>query len=457
MDAVFALASNVAGTRYKDLPSKAIHVAKMDILDTLGTAIAGSTFPGSREVVEMVSEWGGKEQSIIISYGTRVPAPHAALANGTMPRAIDYEDTHDAAILHAGSSVVTAAFAVSELKGRVNGRDFIAAVASGIDLECRLGLATLLSPVESGMSYSSMYGYFGACAAASKIMNFNSDQTVNALGIAFSQMSGDAQCYAEGSTTKAMGTGFAAQAGVISALLAQKGITGARNFLEGQRGLYSTILQNKYHPEALTLELGRRFEVVNLSFKPYPSCRYTHAPIGAALSLINQHRFKPGDIEAVTVYIGKNADFLTDPIDRKRRPGTPLDAQFSIPWTVASAIVKKKVGVESFIPTAFSDPEVLRTADKIVTTVDHKLSERGIEASVVEIKTKDGTTYTKRIDFAKGNPNNPMNDNEIIDKFRDCASFSVKPLVEKNIDEVIGMVCDMEQVADVSTIIQLLG
>ncbi len=141
MDAAIAFAKLAAKQRYEDLPAAAIEVTKKDILDTLGTALAGSTAEGAKELIGLVEELGGKPESSVIAYGSKVPSPQAALVNGFMARSPDYDDTHDVAVIHTGTTVIPAAFAAAERKGAVSGKEFITAVALSIDMICRMGLA----------------------------------------------------------------------------------------------------------------------------------------------------------------------------------------------------------------------------------------------------------------------------------------------------------------------------
>jgi 2-methylcitrate dehydratase PrpD len=457
MDVAFTLADNIVKVEYDQLPLESIDMTKKDILDVLGTMIAGSAALGVEEVGGLIKEWGGKKESTVVAFDCMVPSPNAALVNATMGHALDYDDGHDGAVAHAAVSVVPASFAVAERRGKVNGKEFITAVALGMDLLCRMGLATKVTLRESGWVYTSIYGYFGATAAAGKILGLDTEKMVNAFGIAYSQTAGNFQAMADAVLTKRMQPGFAAKSGVLSALLAQRGITGARNSMEGQYGLYNVYLRGQFDPLILTSQLGKAFEVTNIGFKPYPSCGYTHGPIYATLNLVLEHNIGPEDVRQINISTGENAGDLCTPLERKRRPETIPDAQFSIPYTIATAVVKRKVGISEFTLESIQDPRVLKIAQLVTPRILPELTRREVEPAIVEIETKDGNRYSRREEFRKGSPRNPMTTDELTNKFRDCAVHGKKELSKRKIEKAIQLVNELEKVDDVSKIIQLLS
>ncbi|MBI2907652.1 MAG: MmgE/PrpD family protein [Chloroflexi bacterium] len=456
MDAAVAIARSAARTEYSDIPPEAVAVTKKDILDTLGTAVAGSAAPGGREIVDFVKESGGSEASSILVYGGRAPAENAAMANASMAHALDYDDTHDDARIHAGVTVVPAAFAAAERIGKVHGRDFIAAVTLGIDMVCRMGLANQEGP--AGWVLTPLYGYFGAAVAAGKLLGLDEATLVNAMGIAYSQASGNNQCVDDGALTKRLQAGFAARGGVIAALMAQKGVTGAVNSLEGRCGLYKTYHGGDYDPNPLTDGLGKRFEVINLSFKPYPCCRTTNPYIDAALALRREHDIRAEDVTEIIAVVNKPLDshLLVYPLDVKRNPRTIVDAQFSIPYTVACALIKGRVTIDDFSEAAVRDATVIALANKVMPRFDPKLARRGITPGMLEIKTKGGT-YTKFVDVCYGNPRNPMDMRAIVGKFKDCARHAARPLSETNIAKVVELSEKLEELDDVAEVVGLLA
>ncbi|MFC1967363.1 MmgE/PrpD family protein [Chloroflexota bacterium] len=458
-DAAFTFARHVVNTGFDNIPAEAVDIAKKDILDTLGTIIAGSTALAAKEVVEISREWGGKAESTILAFGDRVPAHMAAFANGTMAHALEYDDTHDKAVLHAGVSVIPSSLAMAERLGKVSGKTIITAVALGIDMMCRMGLATDNPPWTSGWLLTPTYGYFGATAAASKILGLGESQIVNAFGIAYAQTAGNQQVNMDGESalTKRMQAGFAAKGGVMSAVLAQKGLTGAQKSLEGRFGLFNLYQRGEYNPEVLTEGLGSQYEIVNLSFKPYPCCRDNHTYIDAALQLMRDYAITPEDIAEITLIVNEEPHFLCHPIEAMRRPGGVVQAQFSLPYTVALAVRHGNVVLEDFTPQAIKDEKVLEITQKVNAKYDPTIPTRIVAPAVVEMRLKDGRKLiSDRVDHAKGHPQNPMSMDDITEKFRNCASHAAIFLPEEKVDKAIDSIKNLEEVTDMGEITGLL-
>ena len=452
MDSVKKLVDHVTGTQFSDLPEAVVDNAKRFILDSLGVAIAGSSAPGCKEVVDLVKELGGKPEATILIYGGKVPSPSAAMANSMMMHALDFDDTLDESALHAHVSVLPAALATAESVGKVSGKDLITAVTLGVDLVCRLGLATRrpLSWIRSATC-----GFFGAAAAAGKVMGLDGDQMSNALGVAYSQVAGNAQCLIDGGLVKRMQPAFAARAGILSAFLAQGGITGARHFLEGQYGFFNLYEGGNYGREKLLEDLGNRFEGMKLSIKPYPSCRMTHAAIDAALAIREEHGIEPSDIEEIIVHASKMVyDMVGSPFAIRENP--QVDAQFSIPYTVAAALIRGDVFLKDFEESPIRDPRALACAEKVRVEVDPELAERDMMTAHLVLKTKD-KVYSKRVNRVKGNPLNPMSLDDCIEKFRKCILSSQRPMPGEKVDEILDCLVNLEGLKEIRKLMGLLS
>lgn len=457
MGAAFTLARNVAKIRYEDIPDNAVEAAKRETLDSLAVALAGCSAAGVRELVELAKEWGGSKQSSIIGYGIKVPAPNAAQVNASMIHALDYDDGHGEALVHCECVSVSTCLATAELKGRVSGKEFITAVALGTDVMCRLGLANKPqgNRVDLGWHYTSLFGFLGAAAAAGKILGLDEDRIVNALGIAYHQCSGNAQGNIDGALTNRMGPGFAAKGGITAALMAAKGITGARNCLEGEFGMYNLYLhQSSYDTAALTADLGRRFEGINTTIKRYPCCGENHPFIDAALALVSEHDIKVDDIEKITVFGGKGMRPLCEPLEVKRKPRNLVDTQFSIPWSVSVAIVKRKVSIGDFTEAAIKEKDILQVSQKVIPQLDDSLTRPSLEPGRVEIKIKSGEVYSKQLDNPLGVPPYPVTFDDCAAKFFDCAAYSVKHIPKDKLDRVVELIRQLERVDDVAEIVR---
>jgi 2-methylcitrate dehydratase PrpD len=269
MDLAYTLAKHIVNTRFDDIPVEAVEGTKRVILDQFAVALAGSTEHGPREIVEEVVDWGGKPESTIWIYGDKVPAVHAAFANSVMTHGCDYDDTHLPTITHTGVVTVPAAFAFAERKGKLGGKDLIAAVTIGIDVLTRLA-AGYPNVIKQGWHATTLFGAFAAAATAGSILGLNEEQVLNALGLVYAQSSGNGQCVRDGALSKRLQPGFAVRSALQGALLAQRGVTGAHNVFEGDFGLYPLYARGEYVRHAVTVDLGKRFESANIAIKPYP-------------------------------------------------------------------------------------------------------------------------------------------------------------------------------------------
>jgi 2-methylcitrate dehydratase PrpD len=256
---------NVVAVSFRELSEEVVEATKKSVIDTLAAAIAGRKAIGCETVVRLVKEWGGKKEATILSYGFRVPFPNAIFANSVMSRALDLDEVHDNGTVHPSATVVPATLGAAEYVKGVSGKEFIAANALGIDLICRMSLAPTVGCSISGMNFSFQCGTFGAAAAVGKLLKLNRDQMLNALGIAYSQAAGNSQCYIDGSLTIRVQQGLSAKAGAISAVLGQRGITGAEHFFEGKFGYFNIYHKGGFNRNILLRNLGKHFEGVNVS------------------------------------------------------------------------------------------------------------------------------------------------------------------------------------------------
>jgi len=441
------------------LPAAAIAAAKANIFDTLACAAAGSSASAVSETRGLVAEWGGAPQATVLVFGDKVPAHHAAWVNGTMAHARDYDDTHDAAVLHAGVSVVPAALAAAELAGGVSGADLIAAVAVGLETICRLGVSTRIGIVESGYMYTSLFGYFAATAAAARVLNLDVPQTVNALGITYSQVAGNHQVTRDAALTKRMQPGFAAKAAIVSCQLAQRGIRGAQATFEGADGFLRVYLRDKFDREMLRDGLGERFEFTNLSYKPYPCCRFNHNGIDAALVLREKLGGRVDGIRRIRAGLNNQCyEAVCTPVEVRKAPRTIVQAQFSIPYTVATALVDGGVRLGHFTDAGLKRQDILALAAKVETYV-HADIERDFGRSVspvhLEIEMEDGTTHVQRIDIPLGAPERPMSTADFDVKAKDCFKTAINPLSDTAHTQLRGLVDTLESAGDARDLLQV--
>jgi 2-methylcitrate dehydratase PrpD len=460
MDAIVPLVRNLSVTQFEDLPSEAVLAAKKCILDTLASLIAGTDASGCPEVVGQALEWGGKPESTILNYGKKVPVFLAALANGTMARAVDFDDVFEPGTIHASASIVPTALAISERQGHIDGKTFLTAVTLGIDLICRLGKTHRIPPGVSGMNVTFQYAAFACAGVAARLMALDEEEMINAMGLAYSQTAGNSQNLLEGTLAIRFCQGLAAQAGVYSAVFANRGITAAKEVLQGKFGYFPVYQRGEYAPEELLADLGRRFEVTHITTKIYPCCMHTHAAIDALRNILRIHPLEADDIEKITVKVNQQGyNFVCIPESKAYHPQTVPEAQFSLPNTIITTLLKGKVSLMDFSEKSIRNPEVQRLTSKVKCTVDEELERTfpgRVSPAIVEIRSREGKVYVEKVVDRRGSPKNPMPLEEVEDKFRQCCTFAKKTISEANIERVIATINNLEGLGDVGRVAGLL-
>lgn len=448
------------GITVDSLPLPVIAAVKANVFDTLACAAAGSSSPGVQEALGLAREWGGAPQASILVFGDRVPAHHAAWVNGTMAHARDYDDTHDAATLHGGVSVVTAALAAAELRGGVPGREFIAGVTAGLETICRLGVSTTIGIVDSGYMYTALFGHFAATIAAGRILELPESQLVNALGIAFSQVAGNHQVSRDGAMTKRMQPGFSAMSGLLSVQLARRGIRGVQSTFEGVDGFLRVYLHDRCDRERLRDRLGEHYELLELSYKPYPCCRFIHTAIDAALDLRQRLDLPAGRVGRVRVGVNRLAyEAVCTPVEVRKAPRTIVHAQFSIPFGVAAALLDGEVTLEHFSEAALHRQDILALAQRVDTYVHDDIERdwgRTVSPAQFDLELDDGSTHSLRMDWALGHPRRPMSKSDFDAKALNCIRAAALPLPDEAVMHLRQQIGSLESLADVRSLLQSL-
>jgi 2-methylcitrate dehydratase PrpD len=454
-DPAITLAEHVCQTTFEKLSGDAVVASKRDILDTLGAMLGGSVAPGIRELAGLVKRWGGREEGSLLLIGGRVPAPQAALVNATMGHALDFDDTFDrAGNIHPGTSTLAASLATAEMRGGISGREFVLAVTLGLDVACRLALA---ATVDRGWHRTAAFGIFGATAAAGKLLGLDVKQMVDAFGIAYSQAAGNRQCIVDGALTKRFQAGQAAGSGVLSAVLAHEGFTGAREVFAGRYGFFPMYQPDGYELDAITDGLGTIFRGVELSFKPYPCGRPNHAILDAALELYQRLSLASAGAGAAIaeVVIATNPRTYKDqlgPEAGKRRPSQVVEAQFSIPFLVAAALVRGKVGIGEV--ARVDDPQVLALSERIQGAIREDAPASWAQ---ITVRRADGREAALETTGPSGSPEKPLTDAQLQAKFRDCAAHAVRPIPREVVDHAFQLTHQLDDLPDATALIRLFG
>jgi 2-methylcitrate dehydratase PrpD len=455
------IAEYLAHTGFDALDDDALRATKEHILYTLGTILAGSSAPGIKQAragARAVS--GASEESTVLVTGDKLPAAFAALVNATMGHSRELDINDDRIAYKSSITVIPAALAVAEKAGKVSGKDFITSVCLGVDFGIRLGLATNPKPVHAR---AIALGPFAAAAGCGKILGLDENGLHNALGIAFCRSTVAGNSTVAPSLTKRLGVGFASQSGVIAALLARAEFPAAGEVFQGSAGFFQTFYRQEGDYDVLLDQLGSRFEIVLVGPKPFPSCRYTHCAVTGVLDLVRKHAIKARDIDEVRVRIGERdmrsvGGWTEDEKKKKHRPEGVVDAQFSIPYTVAATLVSGGLSLEEFTDAKLRSDEILDLAARVKTilTPEFDHGPMDVKPQVVEMVMRDGTVLSEKIVYPKGNPNNPVTSEELVAAFRGMASYAAKPLSGAKIDDAVALAQRLEEVDDVSALARLL-
>lgn len=456
MDLIEKLARNVVVTSYEDIPSEAIEVEKASVLDIIGCLVAGATAPGCSAVMELVREMGGKEESTIMMHGGKVPADNAALVNATMARALDFEAC-GAGPCHACAPTVATAFAIGEKLGGVSGKNFVTALVVGTDLVARLYSSWNVHSY--GWDPGVVCTIFGTTAVAGKLIGLSHDQMVNAFGIAVNQAAGTWQSNYDGSLMVRLNTGLAARGGIFSALLAQRGITGVKQVVQGKWGFYNLYARDEYDPGVLIAGLGEKFRNVETAFKMYPSCFATHTVTEATLELARKHDIGPDDVAEIIIGIarGESDRFCTRPFKVGENP--QVNAQFSTEYTAANALLRRNCLKEHFTDAFITDPRVQELVNKVKHMEVFQPYVSVIAPVRVEIRMKDGKSYSMELQYPLGFPQRPLSKEVIVDKFRNNIAYSAKTskvLPGEKGEKIIALLDGLEELDNVNQVVELV-
>ncbi len=411
------LGSFVATLEYRDIPAEAVAQARRMFLDATGCALAAWREDSRKAEIArtLVAEFAAHGRSSIVGGGRSHPAL-AALANGILVNAADNDDTHKRALIHVGSVVVPAALAVCEDRG-LTGRDLIVAMVGGYEVTARVGLAVMPTHYRFWHS-TATNGTFGAAAAAAKAMGLDAAQVQTALGFAGTQAAGLNAFFETGDDTKSLHPGKAAMHGVLSARLAALGASSPPDIFGHPKG-YLAAYSAKPDADALTRGLGQVWEVSQNGYKPYPSILASHSPIGAALEIVRRHAPDPARIDsiAVSTYSTVKSHFSSKLVD------SAMAARLSVPYCVAIACVDGAAGQPQFQPDRFRDKLVRRVLERTEVIADPELTKLYPEKfpARVVVTMADGEVVQAEMMYPKGDPQNPLSDDELGQKFRDNA------------------------------------
>ena len=439
--------------KYEDIPPEAVKEAKRFLLDSMGCALAAVKNEDMQAMYRFTDKLGGTPEATVIGTGLRTNAPNAALMNCLLTRALDYNDIYWEQDPSHPSDIIGAALAAAEANSK-SGRDALIAIMVAYELELRWCHAAEPGVREVGWHHATLTQFVSPLVAG-RMYDLDIDQMVAAVGISGSSHF-TLGSVAAGHLTNMKNTAdpLASQAGVIAAMMAREGYGGPVEVIEGKEGLIEVLNNVEWRPDWLVKDLGQEFMITQCGYKPFPTEALTHQPISAALQVCQEHNITAEDVAEILVETTvRGADILSDP--SKFAPKTKETADHSLPYVIAAAVADGNVLPDSFSDEKLKDPRIWDLLSKIKVVADPEIDALFpmVKRARVSITTRGGETHTAQVDRAKGSPQNPMSDDEIVAKFRANAEGVVDTARQ---DEIITATWEFDQVRDVSEYMKLL-
>ena len=455
------VAEFIIRTRAASIPADVMHLGKRSILDGIGLALAGNAAESGHIVRTYLKSLGipTDKGATVIGTSLRIPARFAAFANGIAIHADDYDDTQLAVakdrvyglLTHPTAPALPPVLALGEIGNRT-GLDVLTAYQLSVEAETKMSEAINPRHYDHGFHSTATIGAIAAAAGASRMMGLNLEQTRRALGIGASQSAGLRENF--GTMTKPFHPGRSAESGIVAAEFAKMGWTATPIVLEAGRGFFKAA-GGGYDPSAIEGKLGNpwTFAHPGVSIKPHPSGSLTHPGMGLMLDLIRSHDIRPELVAKVRV--GTNRHMPNALIHH--RPHNELQAKFSMEFCMAILLLERKAGLAEFTDKVVKRPNVQRMIEKIEFGVHPEAEAAGYEkmTTIIDIELTDGRKIGGRADFGKGSPANPMTDDELAGKFRECAAWGKLP--KASADKVVDMVFGLEKLKSIRELTKLLA
>lgn len=444
------LARFAATLRFEDLPTEVMERAKLLFADLAGIMVRAQSLDSTVSLMAALRELGqaGGEARVLGSAEAWTPQA-AALIGGAAAHSLDFDDTHAASQLHPGAPVIPAALAAAQMVG-ASTRELIAGIVAGYEVMIRvaLGLPTLLHS-QRGYHATATTGVFGAAAAAGRVLRLTADQMAHAYGSALSASAGTGQFVVNGAWTKRFHVGNAAANGLLAAVLASHGYTGATQAFEGKEGFFK-VYSPAPQPEAAVQGLGTQWEILQSGLKPYPCCRGIHAPLDAVFALQRERAIAMADIESVRVGMARRSVYVVgEPQARRRDPQNVVDCQFSTHLCLAIALKHQRMGWDDYEP-ALKDAEIRALMQRIDVHEDAECEAAFPKAfsAVVDIRLKGGETRRQFIHQPRGEPQTMLSPEELRAKFALLVGPSLGPRGEAAFFDAIQSMDQSQPVAD---------
>jgi 2-methylcitrate dehydratase PrpD len=444
----------VARLRYDDLPQDVVDATKLRILDVLGLALAGAETRFGRAIRTGAVAISPPGPCRIVGTGDRVGLTSAAFANASFPQALEFDDTHNESIVHMSSPSVAAALALAEARA-VTGKDAILAIAISNEVACRIGVVAPGQFHRRGFHPTGLFSPFGIAYGAGKLLGLDAEALAYAAGTCGSFAAGVLECWVDGTDTKFLHSGWAAQSGLSAAILARSGVTGPPKIFEGRFGLFASHLQDAAAPKRLERVvdgLGSHWESRLSSFKPFPAAHVLHPYISAILRL-RADGLRPSDVQRIECPVAEfNVSIVCEPVAEKRAPASQAHCRVCLQYTLAEALYSGRLGKDAYEDRNRLNPEVLALARTVDYYVDPEFPGPGRFKGAVRVTLKDGRVLTESEEYNRGSAENPMSHAELRAKFADNAGGL---LTSEERDRLAHEVAQTENLSDVSLLVNL--
>ena len=448
------LAAWCSTLEFSDLPADVVAATKLRVLDVIGLALAGSETPFGRSTRAAALLLAPAGSSRIWGTGEKVGVPTAAFANAAFAQALEFDDTHNESIVHMSSPAVAAALALSEER-RVPGRQLIVAIAAANEISSRVGSVAPGQFHRRGFHPTGLFAPFGISYLAGRLLGCDVETMARAAGICGSFAAGLLECWVDGTQSKFLHSGWAAQSGIAAATLALTGVTGPPTVLEGRFGLFASHLQ---HPEVardferVTRGLGTTWESRNASFKPYPAAHVLHPYVDAILRVRERHGITPKDVSLIDCPVAEfNVSIVCEPVAEKLAPASDSHARISLQYTIAEALHEGRLGRDAYAERRLHDPEILALARRVRYYIDPGFPGPGRFKGAVDLTLHDGRVIREVQEHNLGSPENPMSAGQIRAKFDENACGILTGAQRSRLADEVDRLEDLD---DVSVIVE---
>lgn len=440
------------GLNYKDIPFVAIKEAKRFLLDSVGCAFSALNNKDTQAAYNYIRDLGGKKQTTVIGWGEKTNLPLATLLNSLLIRALDYNDIYWEQDPSHPSDIIPAVLSTGEFMKK-NGEEVLLGIVIAYELEMRLCQAASPGVREIGWHHATLTQLVSPVVAG-RMLELSEDEIVAALGISGSSHFTLGGVVAGHLTNmKNAADPFAVEAGVRAALLASRGYTGPVEVFEGKEGLFEVLDKVKWDRDVLTKGLGEKFLINQCGYKAFPTEALTHQPITAALEVMQENSIDPKEVKEVLVETTtRGADILSDP--SKYKPTTKETADHSLPYCIAVAVAKGNVLPSDFEEDALRDPFIWSLLEKIKVIANPEIDALfpKVKRAIVTIKTSKGE-YKKQEDFAKGQSERPLSEEELISKFKANSEKKISP---SRMEDIIKATKELENINEIGEYMKLL-